>query len=88
MFVILLINAEHNNDINENLNLCCTVLDNVCTPLFWRPCCLPCLVPGARSENEWKIAMKNVQGEDNALTNLFKYSHILYCRIVMCISNE
>ena len=27
-------NAEINNDINENLNLFCTVLDSVCTPLF------------------------------------------------------
>ena len=27
-------NAETNNDINENINLFYTALDNVCTPLF------------------------------------------------------
>jgi len=29
-------NAENKTDINENLNLFCTVLDNVCTSLFKR----------------------------------------------------
>jgi len=29
-------NAENKTNINENLNLFCTVLDNVCTSLFKR----------------------------------------------------